>query len=708
MRLTLRTLLAYLDDTLPPQQAREIGLKVAENQAARDLIARIRRVTRRRRLTTPDMSGSAETQVDPNVVAEYLDNELAPEKIEELEKLCLESDVNLAEVAACHQILTVILGQPAKVPPTAYQRMYGLVQGPEAIPDRPPPSVTVPKESPYDDRAEEGDEALLLGLPAYQSSVPWARRLVPVAVAVLLLLGLVGIIAVGIRTERQPTEVAEITRPTQPEAPAKAKNEKEPGAKPAGQQPVEPPPPEPVSTPLDPLALWAGWVPMWTGWVAVRPELPVGLFLAYGHEESFVADAAPKPEQPVAERVVRPPSRRVVPLGRLGIPRDKDAAPPLLLRQLAADDVRYVRPEARVLGGELLLALPGFRCEIELDSQVRLSLVGALPSQIENLFYECVVMLHENPDFDLDLTLDRGRVVVFNRPAGAAKVRLRFLDQVWDLKLLQPEVRIGCELHGRVQRGTGPWQPHYKVALLVDGGDAELIRDSQIEKLSSGKVLLWDQPSPGREPGLIVDFKDTPFWLKDFRANYPAEVRTALNAFLDRLTRRLPEVADNKSAWVPITCEESLQESANWSRWIGLFALGALDQLRQVVRALDESERHDMRFVALDVLRAWLGRKPDQHLPLKGFLEQRGFTPPEADLFLQYLRGFDQITPDMVRQLMDHLDHDRLIIRELAWINLTLIVPPDRIQEFRTLPIQPPEVRRRAIETLRNRILPRQ
>ena len=114
-----------------------------------------------------------------------------------------------------------------------------------------------------------------------------------------------------------------------------------------------------------------------------------------------------------------------------------------------------------------------------------------------------------------------------------------------------------------------------------------------------------------------------------------------------------------------------------------------------------------MRFVALDVLRAWIGRRPDQHIPLRTALEQRGYSPMEADLFLQYLRGYDQVTAETVRQLVDSLDSDRLIIRELALINLNLIVPPDRMQEFRNLPIQPPDVRRRAIEALRNRLLPR-
>ena len=51
MRLTLRTLLSYLDDTLEPSQAKTIGAKVAESEQARDLMERIKQVTRKRRLT---------------------------------------------------------------------------------------------------------------------------------------------------------------------------------------------------------------------------------------------------------------------------------------------------------------------------------------------------------------------------------------------------------------------------------------------------------------------------------------------------------------------------------------------------------------------------------------------------------------------------------------------------------------------------------
>src|SRR5271169_3822821 len=116
MRLTLRTLLAYLDDTLEPAQAKAIGQKVAESDAAQELIARIKEVTRRRRLTTPTASGPG-TKVDPNSIAEYLDNELSADQLAEIEQLALDSDVHLAEIASCHQILTVVLGEPAVVPP---------------------------------------------------------------------------------------------------------------------------------------------------------------------------------------------------------------------------------------------------------------------------------------------------------------------------------------------------------------------------------------------------------------------------------------------------------------------------------------------------------------------------------------------------------------------------------------------------------------
>ena len=129
MRLTLRTLLAYLDDVLEPAQAKELGEKIAESSVATALVNRMREVMRRRRLSAPAVQGAG-AGIDANRVGEYLDNTLSPEAVADIERVCLESDVHLAEVAACHQILTLVLGEPVDVPVESRERMYAL--GPSA------------------------------------------------------------------------------------------------------------------------------------------------------------------------------------------------------------------------------------------------------------------------------------------------------------------------------------------------------------------------------------------------------------------------------------------------------------------------------------------------------------------------------------------------------------------------------------------------
>src|SRR5262245_559736 len=164
MRLTLRTLLAYLDDTLEPSQAKLIGQKVAESDTAQELIARIKQVTRRRRLTTPPPAGGPGGKIDANTIAEYLDNSVSAEQLAEVEQICLASDVHLAEVAACHQILTLIMGEPALVPPTAKQRMYTLVKGPESIPFRKPAKMVSKEDQDLSSEIElDQDDSLRMG-----------------------------------------------------------------------------------------------------------------------------------------------------------------------------------------------------------------------------------------------------------------------------------------------------------------------------------------------------------------------------------------------------------------------------------------------------------------------------------------------------------------------------------------------------------------
>lgn len=133
MRLTLRTMLAYLDDVLEPSQTKQIGQKIQESPVAGVLVSRIREVMRRRRLSAPDVSGS-HIGIDSNIVAQYLDNTLPPDQVADVERVLLSSDELLAEVAACHQVLTLVLGEPCEVSAHSRERLYAL--GPVAASDQ--------------------------------------------------------------------------------------------------------------------------------------------------------------------------------------------------------------------------------------------------------------------------------------------------------------------------------------------------------------------------------------------------------------------------------------------------------------------------------------------------------------------------------------------------------------------------------------------
>ena len=53
MRLTLRTLLAYLDDVLDPTDKEELAQKIESSDVAKDLVHQTRDSVRRLRLTGP-------------------------------------------------------------------------------------------------------------------------------------------------------------------------------------------------------------------------------------------------------------------------------------------------------------------------------------------------------------------------------------------------------------------------------------------------------------------------------------------------------------------------------------------------------------------------------------------------------------------------------------------------------------------------------
>lgn len=135
MRLTLRTLLAWLDDVLPDQDREALGEKVAASPVAPRLIEKIRRVVAQPALSAPVPAGKGLAD-DANSVAEYLDNTLPSDQLEAFERICIESDLHLAEVAACHGLLADAARNPNVAAPldeAGRQRLLGAMNHRSAV-----------------------------------------------------------------------------------------------------------------------------------------------------------------------------------------------------------------------------------------------------------------------------------------------------------------------------------------------------------------------------------------------------------------------------------------------------------------------------------------------------------------------------------------------------------------------------------------------
>jgi hypothetical protein len=659
IRLTLRTLLAYLDDTLPAAEAKIIGQKLAENDEARELADRIRTLIRKRSLSTP-ASGNEGGSTDPNVVAAYLSDSLSPEVMEKFEKLAIDSDASLAELAACHQILTLLLSDQVRVPPSAYKRMYGLVKGKEAIPGRPPGRQAMPvggvnpAEKPHE--ADEADAAYLLGMPAYSKNEPVARKALRWAVAGLLAAGFVvaaGLAWWNLPGNRPTNAVAAATPTTKPEEQPTPTTKTEPPK----QDETKPEEPKKDET---------------------KPEEPK-------KDET-------KPEEPKKDELGKkqPPLENRAAVGVSDTADDQV----LVVKKSTGDGWERVKKGAEVQSTDRLVSLPGFKSKVQFKSGVTAELWGNVPGELLPLpFAETAITPHLTYDgFDADFTLHGGRVYLANTLDRPAVVRVRARDPKFPAKDVQLDVTLKdktTELVVEVQHGLAPGAaddpPRTVVVVYAMKGSAGLPLKGKATPMAAGEVLVLDSvrgeadgPKKADEKGRGVEyFNREPVYEN---ADKSRAMLKALRQVADRMkdAKSIPAVVAEQRAdpTAPPADLGVFIAGAVWS----VFASAALGDVTELADLMNDPNRQGIRASAFAALRGLLACSPDKVNAVRTVARDRWkLSAADADALLNTFAGLDdkrRRDKEVLNKLADQLNAETIAQREAALFVLLTEVDP--------------------------------
>jgi hypothetical protein len=675
MRLTLRTLLAYLDDTLHPAEARQIGLKVAENPPAQELVDRIKRVTRRRGLATPP-TGTEGSPSDPNTVAEYISDALPADQVAQFEKTCLESDVHLAEIAACHQILTLVLSEQVRVPPTARRRMYQLVKGRESVPDR-KPGRTIPVGGVIADEKpavpDDTDAPFLLGMSAYSRSDSWSRTATRLATLAVLLVGLGVALWMAIPSAAQPRrEEAASAAYTVASVPAGPPGGTD-AAKPRPPEKVEPKPDEGNAKPPEKSEVKPPESDLNPQEQAPAPRKPGEPLVPAGPE----TELAPKDLPPRGERV---------PVGKL----EKTSAVVVRYQPQMEGWFRIPPDDANVTAGDRLICLPGYKSDLRLGD-VAVDLWGNLPELFRSPvpLLEASVTPHLPYDgYHADLTVHAGRVyLTAKRPTGG-RVKLRLSNQVWDLTLADDKSEVVVEVAHTLVPGARQEPPQTRVLLAVLTGQATLkpSRYKEAVKLTKGGEASWDskggRPEVRADPGEEARGAQAAY-LSRLQPYFDApRAKLALEA-LDDFARKLTD-----SRRVRATFDEALQGRADAptapkdvvAARIAVLVFAALGDLPGLADALSDPSRPLLRQTAVEGLRAALARDPDLAEPFRHTLvDKLQVDDDQAKAALRLLRGFtdkELTDPATLDRLVGGLSSNAVCVRELSFQHLLGMIDP--------------------------------
>jgi hypothetical protein len=402
----------------------------------------------------------------------------------------------------------------------------------------------------------------------------------------------------------------------------------------------------------------------------------------------------PPPVTPVAEGLEEKPVGRYLALPEWG-------ASVLLTRRDEAYPWAPLRPDEKVVSAQTLLALPGYRTEVLLDSQVQLTLWGNLPQFDRDppLLLESIALLRvPEKGVDLDVTLEWGRVKFANRKSsGPARVRLRFRREVWDVTLPDGASEAVAELWAPLPPPPpGSRRPTIPLALgLFNKGPVTLQTagaHAEHFDLPDRSRVAWTS-APGA-PLFREQMKELPgWWARPPDPSIPlvADAMLALKDWAPKLTAT-GDILD--------TIHDEVRKSNDPGfRQEGVFFLEPLNGAPYLVNYLEDG-RHDLvRRAAAHALRAWLTREPGRATELAALLQVKVNSPRKAARIVELLNKFPEDAlkrPDTYRDLIKDLEDDSLVVRELASWQLGDMAP-EASRKIAYDPSAPGDQRRQAV-----------
>ncbi len=695
MRLTLRNMLASMDEILEPAQQEEIKRKIEESEFATGVMHRIRDVTRRIRLGAPKLTGKG-MGLDPNTVSMYLDNTLSADRVPDFEKVCLESDIHLAEVAACHQVLALVLGEPAEVDADLRRKLYEIgesatASGAEA-PKLPPPLPAITPRVARRERPRVPDY-----LREDRRSRFWAIA-GTILLALLLIAGVIRAIGPYDGTNRalawlpiwDDEEVAVNDQQNAIPSDNSAQNGDGPANTVANANSDATAPTNENTAPTDTAATVKNAAlinPLDQGnnTIAVdRSKAPVNdieqapLPPEPDNAKASSNTAKAKSEQPDSLPDVLPvevksgqgtsirnppldtdseaPRRGAEPVGRFL------TDPNVLLRLNGAGEWERVEQGATLTAGDRLLVLPTYRPSITLSGGLTLQVLGET----------MVELLPSDANGVARLRMPYGRLVLMTAGKPDVAIHLLLGGQEGTAKFVDANSTLAAEVRPFLPAGANPEQEKAYVAvdLFVPSGQIDWHQKGSAEPkqiMGPGHVLLGTA-----YPYVAADEPELPAWIVAEKLGGLDEMASG------DMNRALSDGSRNKRP-VALTIRELAEHRRVELKYFGARSLALMDEFDFFIPAFNDNDQRAVWPRQIESLRAALARGAETAAKVReAFERQRG---DDGFKLYRMLWGYSKadIQSGAAAQLVEYLDHNSLDFRVLAIYALRSVqgVPPN-------------------------------